>query len=475
MTSQDPCLIPATELLVLYRSRDLSPVEVTAACFARIREANPAINAFFCLTEEEAMAAARAAEARWAKGAPQGAIDGVPVTIKDLTMMAGAPYRRGSVTTDPDEIWAEDAPATQRLREAGGVILGKTTTPEFGWKGVTDCALTGITRNPWDPTKTPGGSSGGASGSVALGMGALALGTDGGGSVRMPAGFTGVFGLYPTAGRIPYVPPSTMDTASQIGPLTRTVADGALMFSVMARPDPRDSIGLTDNERDWSEGIEKGVKGLRIAWSPTLGFADCDPAILDATAAAARRFEDLGAVVEQVDHVIDDPREPYETIYRVAMARILRTIPAEAHKEIDPGLRRMAEEGEGIGTFEHAAALSTRAAWGAKFNAFFENYDLLVSPQLPLTAFEAGLEYPEGQGMTRWFDWSPYCYPLNFTNVPAGTMPCGFVGGLPIALQIAGPRYREDLIFRACRAFETVCPIALPGIPKPAPGSTAYL
>ena len=475
MTAQDPGLIPAAELVRLYRARALSPVEVAEACFARIHEANPAINAFLCLTEEEALAAARAAEARWAKGAPQGAIDGVPVTIKDLTMMAGAPFRRGSATTDPDEICVEDAPATQRLREAGGVILGKTTTPEFGWKGVTDCALTGITRNPWDPTKTPGGSSGGASASVALGMGALALGTDGGGSVRMPAGFTGVFGLYPTAGRIPYYPFSTMGTASQIGPLTRTVGDGALMFSVMARPDPRDNIGLTENERDWTDGIEAGVKGLRIAWSPTLGFARPDPAVLAATAAAARRFVELGAAVEQVEHVIDDPREPYETIYRVAMARILRTVPADMRDAIDPGLGRMAEEGEAVSTLEHAAAVSASMTWAARFNAFFKDFDLLVSPQLPLIAFDAGLEYPEGRGMTRWFDWSPYCYPLNFANVPAGTMPCGLVDGLPVALQIAGPRYREGLIFRACRAFEAAMPIALPPIPEPVPGSTAYL
>ncbi|MDH3596510.1 MAG: amidase family protein, partial [Rhodospirillales bacterium] len=242
--TNDPALLTATELLTRFRAGSLSPVEVTEAALARIEAHDTALNAFCLVDAEQALAEARRSEERWRIGAPKGRLDGVPASIKDLLLTKGWPTLRGSKALDPDQPWDEDAPAVARLREHGAVLLGKTTTPEFGWKGVTDSPLTGVTRNPWDPSRTPGGSSGGAAAAVATGMGALAIGTDGGGSIRIPAGFTGIFGLKPSFGRVPAYPLSPFGTVAHLGPMTRSVADAALMLTVLAEPDPRDWYAL---------------------------------------------------------------------------------------------------------------------------------------------------------------------------------------------------------------------------------------
>jgi aspartyl-tRNA(Asn)/glutamyl-tRNA(Gln) amidotransferase subunit A len=459
----DLALLSATELIAAYRSKALSPVEVTQACLDRIERLDPVLNAFVEVRPGEALAAAERSEKRWLDGEEVGLVDGVPTAIKDLTPMAGYPFRRGSVTTS-GEICSEDGPCVKRLREERAIFLGKTTTPEFGWKGVTDSPLTGVTRNPWNPDRTPGGSSGGAASSVASGMAVLAEGTDGGGSIRMPAGFTGVFGLYPTAGRIPYYPLSVLGTMSQCGPMTRTVADGALMFTAMAGPDPRDPVGLPANEVDWRPFLHGGLDGLRVAFSPTLGYAKVDPGVAAVVDRAVRDLGSLGARIEQVDRVFDDPREPYETLFRVGMERIRQTVPDDRRHLMDPGLLEMAAEGREVSLLSYAEAETARGRWAAILNGLFQRYDVLVTPQLPITAFEAGLEYPAGTGMRRWLDWNPFGYPFNFTNSPAGTMPCGLLDGLPVAFQVVAPRYREDLIFRVCGAFEKHRPIPLPDL-----------
>ena len=271
----DLCALTATELLDAYRKRTLSPVEAAEAVLARIKKLNPAFNAFN-LVSDKALDEARASEARWLAGAPQGLLDGVPVSIKDIILTRGWPTLRGSKTVDPAGPWNDDAPATARLREHGAVILGKTTTPEFGWKGVTDSPLTGITRNPWNKDKTPGGSSGGAAAAVASGMGPLAVGTDGGGSIRIPCSFTGLFGIKASFGRVPAWPLSPFGTVAHVGPMTRSVADAALMLNVIALPDARDWHALPYEPRDWRGGLEQGVADLRIAYSPDLGYAKVD-------------------------------------------------------------------------------------------------------------------------------------------------------------------------------------------------------
>lgn len=457
---------PASQLVVAYGKGELSPVEVARACLGRVERLQPVLNAFIEVRPEEVIAAAKESEARWRRRDEVGLVDGVPTAIKDLTPMAGYPFRRGSATTSTDTC-AEDGPCVKRLREEGAVFIGKTTTPEFGWKGVTDSPLTGISRNPWNPGRTPGGSSGGAAAAVAAGMCAFAEGTDGGGSIRMPAGFTGIFGLYPTAGRIPYYPYSVLGTMSQCGPMTRTVSDGALMFTAMSGDDARDPIALPHNDVDWRTYLDQGVQGLRIAFSPTLGFAKVDPEVGAIVEHALPVLQEAGAAVEYVDHVFEDPRAHYERMFCVGMERIRRSVPKEQQCLMDPGLLEMAARGREISVFDYTDSEMARDRWAAAVNALFHRYDVLLTPQLPLTAFDAGCDFPKDAGMSHWLDWNPFGYPFNFTNSPAGTMPCGLSSdGLPIAFQVVAPRHREDLIFRICRTFEKARPIPLPDISK---------
>jgi aspartyl-tRNA(Asn)/glutamyl-tRNA(Gln) amidotransferase subunit A len=298
--SSDLLKLSAVDLLDLYRTRRLSPVEVTRAALQHIEALNPVLNAF-CFVAPDALATAAASEARWMAGEPMGPLDGVPVSIKDILLTRGWPTLRGSKTVDPAGPWTDDAPAVARLRESGAVLIGKNTTPEFGWKGVTDSPLTGITRNPWDPAKTPGGSSGGGAAAVASGMCPLTLGTDGGGSIRIPCAFTGIFGLKPSFGRVPAWPLSPYGTVAHIGPMSRTVRDTALLMNVIAQPDARDWFALPADRRDYLEGLDAGVRGWRIAYSANLGYADVDPEVAALVRRAAMRFVDLGAQVEDAD------------------------------------------------------------------------------------------------------------------------------------------------------------------------------
>ena len=252
----DPALLSATEMLELFRSGALSPVEATRATLDAIERHDGDLNAFCLVDQEGALAAARDSEARWRAGEPRGRLDGVPTTVKDVVIAKGWPTRRGSRTTSEAPA-TEDAPSVAALRRHGAVLIGKTTTPEFGWKGVTDNSLTGTTRNPWNKEKTPGGSSGGASAAAAAGMGALHIGTDGGGSIRIPCAFTGIPGIKPTFGRVPAYPLSPFGTVAHIGPMTRTVADSALMLTVMAEPDERDPYGLPWSGEDYTQGLRQ--------------------------------------------------------------------------------------------------------------------------------------------------------------------------------------------------------------------------
>src|SRR5258706_13712775 len=274
--TNDLCSLSATELLALYRKRKLSPVEVVRATLERMEKLNPILNAFCFLDPGSSLKEAKKSERRWLKNSSEGQLDGVPVSIKDLILTRGWPTLRGSKTIHPKGPWNDDAPAVARLREHGAVLLGKTTTPEFGWKGVTDSPLTGITRNPWNPAKTPGGSSGGAAAAVAAGMGPLAVGTDRGGSVRIPCSFSGLFGIKPSFWPAAAWPLSPFGTVAHVGPMTRTVSDAALMLNVLALPDARDWHALPYDARDYRTGLEGGVRDLRIAWSPDLGYAKAD-------------------------------------------------------------------------------------------------------------------------------------------------------------------------------------------------------
>jgi aspartyl-tRNA(Asn)/glutamyl-tRNA(Gln) amidotransferase subunit A len=459
--------LSATELVAAYRRKDISPVEVTRAVLDGIERFDSDVNAFCVVDGAGAMDAARAAEGRWQRGEPAGLVDGVPSTVKDIVLAAGWPTLRGSRTIDRDQEWRDDAPATARLREHGAVLLGKTTTPEFGWKGVTDSPLTGITRNPWNTDLTPGGSSGGGAAACALGLGALHVGTDGGGSIRIPAGFTGVFGIKATFGRVPAWPASPFGTVAHVGPLTRTVADSALMLNVICAPDPRDWYALPADNRDYLLGLEDGVRGLRIAFSPDLGYANVDREVAAAVAKAAAVFADLGANVEEVAGPFESPAECFRVHWYAGAAALVSRFDGEQRELLDPGLVEIAAEGAALTTADYLQAMADRAAIGERMSRFHETWDLLLTPSLPIPAFEAGSEYPRTGTFARWRDWTPFTYPFNLTQQPAASVPCGFTAeGAPIGLQIVATKYAEALVLRAARAFETVHPFVMPESPR---------
>jgi aspartyl-tRNA(Asn)/glutamyl-tRNA(Gln) amidotransferase subunit A len=448
---------PATELLRRYRAKQLSPVEVTQAVLARIGELNPRLNAFCLVDDAGALASARASEARWAKGEPLGLLDGVPASIKDIVLARGWPTLRGSRTVDARGPWTEDAPATARLRENGAVLLGKTCTPEFGWKGVTDNLLTGITRNPWNTALTPGGSSGGASAQVAAGLGPLALGTDGGGSIRIPCSFAGISGIKPSFGRVPAWPLSPFGTVAHLGPMARTVADCALMLNVLAQPDARDWTALPYAGIDWTEGLEAGVKGMRIAYSPRLGYVKrVHPEVEARVADAVKVLAALGAIVEEVDPGFADCREIFRAHWTSGAYNLLRKMPKEKFALLDPGLQQACDLGSQYTLTEYLDAVNARGVLGEQMKRFHQTYDLLLTPATAIPAFAVGTIAPESPpGEEDWTWWTPFSFPFNLTQQPAMSVPCGYTAdGLPIGLQLVGPMHREDLVLRAAQAYQ---------------------
>jgi len=458
--SAELCFLSATELVARYRARELSPVEVTRAVLDRIRALNPRLNAYCLVDEEGAVAAARASEARWANETPAGPLDGVPASIKDLVLTKGWPTLRGSKTVDPAGPWNDDAPATARLRESGVVLLGKTCTPEYGWKGVTDSALTGITRNPWNLERTPGGSSGGASAQLAAGMGHLAVGTDGGGSIRIPSGFAGVSGIKAHFGRVPAWPLSPMGTVAHVGPMARSIADVALMLNVLARPDARDWHALPYDGTDWTKSLGDGVRGLRIAYSPRLGYVKyVHPEVEARVADAVKVLAQLGARVEQVDPDLPDARETFWVHWTSGAFNALRRLPADKLALVESGLREAFEVGSRHALGTYLDAVATRTQIGERMKRFHLDWDLLVTPTLAVPAFEVGRVAPEAPAAARndWTWWTPFSFPFNLTQQPAASVPCGFTAdGLPVGLQLVAPAYREDLCLRAAHAFQSV-------------------
>jgi aspartyl-tRNA(Asn)/glutamyl-tRNA(Gln) amidotransferase subunit A len=470
--SDDLLYLSAVELAEAYRSARLSPVEVARAVAARIDATHGPLNAFCHRDHPRALKDAEASEARWREGRPLGPLDGVPVSIKDVALTKGWPTLRGSRTVDRFQKWEEDAPSTARLREAGAVLIGKTTTPEFGWKGVTDGPLTGITRNPWNTDLTPGGSSGGAAAALAAGIGPLATGTDGGGSIRIPAGMTGVFGLKPTFGRVPHAPPSPFGTLAHLGPMSRTVTDAAIMLGALTRPDARDPLALPYDDVDYRAALHGGVRGLRVAFSAHLGYVRVEPEVAAIVASAVSAFEELGAIVEAADPGFDNPQEAFRTLWYAGAASLFRTISAAKRRQVEPALMEIVTEGEGIEVLDYLAAERMRFELGQRMAAFHARFDLLLTPTLPITAFAAGREVPEGWWSPRWFTWTPFTYPFNLTRQPAASVPCGFTAaGLPVGLQIVGPLYSDALVLRAARAFEIARPWSArrPELHLPAP------
>ena len=454
----------AGTLLQLFRSGAASPLDATREVLARIERLNPQLNAFCLVDGEAALQSARESEARWRRGAPMGPLDGVPVSIKDLILTRGWPTRRGSRTVDVAQPWEVDAPVTARLREAGAVLLGKTTTPEFGCKGETNSPLTGITRNPWDLRRTPGGSSGGTAAAVAAGLGPLSVGTDGAGSVRIPAAFCGTFGLKPSFGRVPAYPMSPFGSVAHLGPQTMSVADAALMMNVISQPDARDWSSLPADGRDYRVGLEDGVRGLRIAYSPTLGYArNVHPEVAAAVEQAVMALAALGAVVEAVDPGITDPLDICTGLWFLGAYTVWSGLSPAQQAVCDPDFQAQAALGARLSALEVQQLHLRRGALGSQLRQFMQRFDLIATPAVAVPAFEARPAGHSPMSPADMLGWTPFSYPFNLSQQPAASIPCGLTSdGLPIGLQLVGPMFGDALVLRACRAYESLRPILRP-------------
>ncbi|GAB3714998.1 amidase [Amycolatopsis oliviviridis] len=451
--------LTASELVAAYATGELSPVEATQNALRVIEERDGETNAYCLVDADGAIEQAKASEVRWRDGNPIGWLDGVPASIKDMFLTQGWPTLRGSRCIDPDQPWDVDSPVTARLRENGLVLLGKTTTPELAWKGVTDNTLTGITRNPHDLSTTAGGSSGGSAAAVAAGMGELSVGTDGGGSIRIPASFCGIVGLKPTHGRIPLFPASPFGPLSHAGPMARSVDDTALLLDVLAMPDYRDPAALAPPVSTFREAVRRDVRGLNAAYSPTLGYVDVDPEIAAIVRSAVQALGDAGLHIEETDPGFTDPKPAFDILWSTGAAKWLDTFPAGSETKVDPGLRKVWEFGKTFSASDYLGANAERAALGILMGEFHTRYDVLITPTLPIAAFEAGHEVPPGSGLSGWPDWTPFTYPFNMTQQPAISVPAGRTsGGLPVGLQIVGPRHSDDLVLAVAKLLEEVRP-----------------
>jgi amidase/aspartyl-tRNA(Asn)/glutamyl-tRNA(Gln) amidotransferase subunit A len=448
------CRLSATELTTRYADGSLSPVEATLAALDRAARVQEKFNTFTHLDHEAALAAARAAEARWHKGAPASAIDGVPTTIKDIVWVRGWTVHYGT-TAVPGVDAAEDAPTVALLRAAGAVLLGLTTTPEFGWKALTDSAFSGITRNPWNPDRTPGGSSGGAAVAAASGAGVLHLGTDGGGSIRIPCGFTGLVGHKPTFGRVPAYPASPFGTVAHIGPMARGVADASLMLDAMSGRDTRDWYQSPLAYPPTSPVRPRGFAGLRVGVWDTPPRGAVAPDVRQAFDAALARLSDAGAVLHPVTLPGGDLWALFNAHWYTGAATRLRAIPAERLGEVETGLREVAELGSRYSATDLVQAQTARAQFGGAFDRLFADLDVIVSPVVAVTGFAVGHEVPPGSGLSRWTEWAGFSYPINLAQAPACVVPCGFGdAAMPVGLQFVGRRGDDAGVLAAAAAFE---------------------
>ena len=456
----------AADLGALYRAGDASPVDAMAAVLARAEAVNPRINALTRIDGERALDEARASERRWRDATPLSPLDGVPVSIKELVRVRGWPLTMGSRLTDKSPA-REDAPAVARLKEAGAIIFAQTTSPEYGYKGVTDSPLNGVTRNPWNLERTPGGSSGGGAAAVAAGLGPLAIGTDGGGSVRIPASCTGLVGLKATFGRVPAWPASMHGDLANTGPMARTALDCALMMNAISRPDARDPFALPANGVDYAAALEGDLRGLKVAVIPRLGDYRLDDDVAAAVSGAAKRFEEMGCAVEEAAAPFDEAIAGgvWSIHWLSSLQRLLKLYPQARHDEFDPGLLAQAHVGASFSLSQLVDAQVTRREIAHAWNLLFDRYDLVLSPTLAVLPWEVGNNLPDGPDGQPNLNWA--CTPIfNLTRHPALSTPCGAgAGGLPIGLQIAAGHYRDAQVLAAAAAFARASPFPFPVLP----------
>ncbi len=443
----------ASELMLAYRGASLSPVEVMRAVLDQVQRLDERINAFRELDEEGALRDATASELRWTRGTPCGPLDGVPVSVKDMVATRGMSTLFGSCTLPQGYLADVDAPCVELLRRAGAVIFGKTTTTEFGNKIVSDSPLTGVTRNPWNLTLTAGGSSSGAGAALAARMGPLAVGTDGGGSIRVPAAWNGVCGLKPSFKRVPTMEPSNVGELSNIGPMARCVQDLAIMLNVMARPWVRDWQSCGGPVEDFCRGLNRGVEGLRVAVSVDLGLIEVDPQIAHAVRSAALVLEQQGALVNWLEAVgpLQDylESEMHSILWMARSEQLVRHTPEHLRGLMDPEILTLAECGRHLPAVRLMDAMQARQALASAMHAFFDHHDVLVCPTFHCMP-------PPTPGLPPHLRMAPpltsWC---NQTQQPAASVPCGLSrDGLPIGMQVIGPRFHDGLVLRVCRAYE---------------------
>jgi aspartyl-tRNA(Asn)/glutamyl-tRNA(Gln) amidotransferase subunit A len=456
--------LDATDLADAFRRRTLSPVEVALALLARIQALDGQVNAVVHVERTYTLSMAAASEARYAAGHPLSPLDGVPVTIKDLSAVAGWPLRRGSLALDAHAPSSIDTPCVERLREAGLVFLAKTATPEAGCKVVTRSQVHGVTSNPYDLSRTPGGSSGGAAAALALGFGPLAVGSDGAGSIRIPACYTNVFGMKPSFGRVPAFPPDVDMPHSVVGPMARTVVDAALMLDVMSRPEPRDPFSWPIPFSIPDDLADPDLRGLKVAVSARMGCRAplIDPEVDALVAQAGPLLADAGASVEDASPVWSvDPLEPFEVFWATACAATVDGFAPSKQAQLDPLLRAVAVKGRSTTLAAYQQAVQQRLAISVVATEFFRRFNVLVGPVMPVPAFTVERDVPEGFDSADW-SWCPYTYVWNMTGQPAASVPIGFSAqGLPVGVQIVGRKGAEGDVLRAAAAIERRRPLRM--------------
>jgi aspartyl-tRNA(Asn)/glutamyl-tRNA(Gln) amidotransferase subunit A len=457
--SADFDAMTAVALRAAIARREISPVEVVRRALEKAQATQASLNAFFLLMPEQAMAAARAAEQAVMRGEPLGLLHGVPFSVKDLIAVGGERFAFGSRCL-ADNVAAADAPSVERAKAQGGIIIGKTTTSEFGCKATGDSPLTGVTRNPWNLRKTPGGSSAGAAASVAAGVTPLALGTDGGGSIRIPCALTGLAGIKGQFGRVPVWPVSATTTLAHVGPMARTVEDAALLFMAIAGYDARDAYGVAGPVPDLLAACRAEVRDLRVAYSPTLGYARPDAEVLRVVDAAAKQFEQFGCKVELVERVFDnDPVDIWSAEFYAGAGTRLRPFLESKRELIDPAVVELIATALRQDLRHYYEKVFERYALRDKLREFFDRFDILLSPVLPVSSLDTGKNVPDGHADRNAVSWVYYTYPFNLTGQPAASVCAGFAAdGMPVGLQIVGRSHGEFDVVRAMAAFERAQP-----------------
>lgn len=452
----------AIETAIAIQNGEISCEEIVSNSLDSVKTHNKTVNAFCDVWYESALEQARTVDLKRFNGDKLRPLEGVPVGFKDLMDLAGTTTERGSYL-HKGKVSATDSPVARRLKRTGAIIIGKTTTTELGWTAAGWSPLTGATNTPWDTTKTSGGSSSGSGAAIAARMVPLALGSDAGGSVRVPASFCGVFALKGNLGRIPHVPWSSTEMLSCVGPMSLTVEDSALAFDLLKGPHPSDHMSLPLEAESYLDACRSSPKGLRIAYAPTLFGVDVDVDVAKVIETAVQNISsDLPVSVTKIEPEWDDPCDTFEVLWSVGRGQTLKTAAKDMMDKLDPGLANMIRRNEEYSAFDYICALKHRAALTGNVGSLFEDYDLLLTPTVPILPFDTNKPGPDDRMTGRivdWCNWTPFTIIFNLTQQPAASIPCGFTpSGLPVGLQVVGPRFGEAAVFRLCSAIEQLLP-----------------